>query len=206
MTACSVASTDTTLNVLTGCLVFVGLIQAGIFIWTGYFIKNQVESQRKAERAWLIVSAGNSGPTFHIPDGKQLYESEFSIAVKNVGRTPAHSIKVSTRFLKVSTLSDLPTTPDYSGTEPLHLAILTPGDEIGVYDKLPPEMNGNDVQAIYQGKLFVYFHACVEYLDIFDAKHTSRTGFVFPFVRPGVDNYRGAAVQRWGPSGYIEST
>jgi hypothetical protein len=67
-------------------------------------------------------------------------------------------------------------------------------------------MERNDVDAINEGKLFAFFHACVEYVDTFDARHVTKTAFLFPIVRPGVDNYRRTPAQRWGPREYIEST
>jgi hypothetical protein len=168
--------------------------------------ENQLAAQKTTERAWIIISPSNWLPSFS-PSLRPSAGSSFQVEVKNVGRTPAHSIKVSTRYVRLNQLSDLPKEPDYSPTELLEVTNLAPADEIGVAKQLRPSpLETKDIEALYNGKSFVYFHACVSYTDAFGGTHETKSGFVYPFIQPGLVDYRGTGFRRWGPPAYEQST
>jgi hypothetical protein len=200
-----IASTDVTLDVLTGCLVIVGLFQVIFVVWTGFFIKSQVLAQKRAERAWLIISLDQGPVALLLAQGGQYVTNPASFEILNVGRTPAHSVNILARCLTIKALGDLPPAPDYDKTEPFGVTILVPGDSIGIQlERL--FFNDQELRAIYTGNQFIYSHIRVEYWDTFGDRHEAKTGFVFPYIKDGETDYTGTKARRWEPPGYDEST
>lgn len=187
--------------------LIVGGLQVLLLGFTWVVFLRQLTAQRTAERAWIIVRPRNWTPGESLLSNAQIIPpqpNKFRVVIKNVGRTPAHNIKVSTAYIRINSLKDVPAEADDNNTTHFEHAILVADESIGRDEFLAPKsiLSATEANSIIAAQSFVFFHARVTYSDAFGKPHETRTGFIFPAVQSGAKDYFLTEFEYGGPPGY----
>ena len=163
-----------------------------------------------SERAWLLVTPSDWSPKYETfgPTIRTQF-SVFVLAVKNVGKTPAHIQASAFRYLVLNDIADLPSEPAYSEPTLFNGRLLTPQDsyqetrEIDGW-KLPEQ--GNELFLLLnRHERFLYCFGYVKYKDDFGRERETRVGYIQEFFPQGAPNPRIVRRQA-GPPAYNRAT
>jgi hypothetical protein len=177
----------------TGALVFVAIVQAGVFYYQGRQLRETVKAARRnidalmnAERAHLsfehfeIVDERSPGQRFYptVP-GDANSPIAISVDLKNYGRTPATITTFWITPIVVETFQCIDLTHPHSTVTLAQPLAPSTADSRARYIAL------DEWRDVVAGRktLVIYGHA--EYRDIFGESHTS--GFACAYIPPGPD-------------------
>lgn len=147
----------------------------------------------KSERAWIEVIPFNWSIEFFpmwekgdpLPEGPLAavpISHQFVARIKNVGRTPAKIEGISVQYLRS------PKSAQYMESEPdlgeIHTEnfFLLPNGEMAATAILSPErgvLTKAQVEAIKDGRQFLYAYGVVKYRDVYDCEHETRFGYTY---------------------------
>jgi len=141
------------------------------------------QNMEAAERAYVKMSHPSPGVVFH-PGGI----CGIFIQVQNFGRTPARVTDVVLTFKELRNISDLPTTPDYSGArETPSQAFLVTNDSFritraNIYDDARTAL-------FKSGKEQLLVLGYVDYIDQFGQRHRAGYGRKYNAIMDRRDTY-----------------
>lgn len=134
--------------------------------------KASADALMSIERAWVLVEVTH---TIGIKPHKGAMSHWFHWSCKNFGRTPAWITEIEVRFIRISSVDDLPKGPVYekkdsTGSVPEGTAVIAP-DEEWSYD-IPLEYGNSIYEEVHSKCMnkteFLYAFGCIRYLDIFE--------------------------------------
>jgi hypothetical protein len=167
-----------------------------------------VEAVMDADRALLLILWENfihvNPETRH--DG--VLSHCFNWHFQNTGKSPAFIQKVSSRFIRIKNLNDLPSEPVYLNPRELSYESepLLPGKDFGpVYSPLESDLPFDQMEVEHRSKkCLLYAYGFVQYLDAYRRTHETRFGLVYdsaPTLKRDYDRFRLA-----GPPSYNRYT
>jgi len=170
--------------------------------------KRSVDAIMDADRALLLILWENF---IHInPEARHsgVLSHCFNWHFQNTGKSPAFIQKVSSRFIVIRSLDDLPPEPAYLTPREVSYESepLLPDKNFGpVYSPLESDLSFDEVEAEHRGKkCLLYAFGFVQYLDTYRRSHETRFGLVYdsaPTLKRDYDRFRLA-----GPPAYNRYT
>ena len=195
---------------IAGVQAFIYYRQAGLMSEGLKLSAKSVDSLMSSERAWLLINPEHwdnqgelQGP-FQNTTG-----ARFSLAIKNVGKTPAHLVASSFKYVLLDDLAELSPTPQYPSASDEGGRILMPNDSYSQMVELEgwaPEDLGPLITDIQQRKKVLFAYGYIQYRDNFQRMHECRVGLVYDLlyltgrVTPQMRKKRG------GPPSYNRAT
>lgn len=190
----------------TLALVIVGLIAAYIGMRTLRDIRKQTRAMKEtadataksvnalmdAERALIVVLWDNY---VHVnPEKHNVLSHCFRCYFRNASKSPAFIEFVSTRFICVKTLDELPPEPSYSPPRDVshEFEPLLPGEKSDlVYAPIESNLAYNELEAERkEGKCFLYAYGFVAYRDIHGRVHQTNFGVIYEGERTSGSRFR----------------
>jgi hypothetical protein len=167
-------------------------------------LRNQVDAQVTAERAWILISQTDSSPVF-----QQNTSNVFRATIQNVGKTPARLTKIAARYsnLNKAEFGNLRRkSPDYGNADSKENIVLVPKGSFPKTVRLEPEdrFKPEDEKPFLYGDRVLYFYARVEYVDAFGKTRETRVGYEYHFQRAG--SVEPAGFWQGGPPAYNRAT
>jgi hypothetical protein len=139
--------------------------------------QKQTEALIDSERAWILADIAKL-PNFQ-PDPNQVQFLWIFPTIKNYGKTPARIKRIVGIVKLISEDEQLPTVPEYipgQGFDQRIDTVLPPG--IPIQPRLV--LSGDEFIKIRVGKLTLYIHGFIEYLDI--GRTERRTAYCFAYL------------------------
>jgi len=140
-----------------------------------------VNAMMDAERAFVVVLWDNY---VHVnPEKNAVLSHCFRCYFKNASKSPAFIELVSTRFIPIKTISDLPSEPSYSPPRDVshEFEPLLPGEKSDlVYAPIESDLSYSELEAERKaGKCFLYAYGFAVYKDIHGRIHETKFGVVY---------------------------
>lgn len=167
-----------------------------------------------SERAWIVVDDISPPPEVLMPQPSPgpLMVMTFGVRFKNCGRTIARPTDGRIRFHTVETTGGLPPIPDYGAKGDVHGLppgrIIAPNQTFGGGALLEETMLSHEqITAIKQHTLSLYFYGFIAYRDFVGDDHEMRFCYVYRFptglILKGLDKDEFIP---GGPEAYNQST
>jgi hypothetical protein len=167
-----------------------------------------VEAVMDADRALLLIQWENF---IHVnPETRHngVLSHCFNWHFQNTGKSPAFIQKVSSRFITIKNLGDLPSEAVYLNPRELSYESepLLPGKDFGpVYSPIESGLSFDEMEAEHRSKnCFLYAYGYVQYVDTYRRPHETRFGLIYdsaPTLKRDYDRFRLA-----GPPAYNRYT
>lgn len=165
----------------TGMLVLFTAVYSGVSIWQGYIAQQSADVAKRAadiakdsfdstvksfrldQRAWVGVT---EYPQPELKAGRVAY----TVAIKNVGKTPALKILPNLSFDLVPEGKGF--SPTYEG-ERRSCSMLQPGMTLAVPTAATLMLEEDQVEFLKSGRLTLYLYGKISYEDVFDRAYCS---------------------------------
>jgi hypothetical protein len=182
--------------------------------------RDSVGVAKNAERAWITVAPGLLSPKLYPPweqgttyptdpETLKMVRHQLPLLIKNVGKTPAKMDEFACRYIRVSSMEELPAEPDYGLVQPQGGHWIIPGDTHNAPVDLETD-NGilceRHVIDIRRRQSFLIAFGIVKYRDVHGERHKTQFCFVYTFPIPGIMDADGneipARIFKTGPEKY----
>jgi hypothetical protein len=167
-----------------------------------------VEAMMDADRALLLILWKNFIHINPEMNHNGVLSHCFNWHFQNTGKSPAFIRKVSSRFIAIRCLEDLPPRPVYLAPREVSYESepLLPDKNFGpVYSPLESDLTFDQMEAEHRSKkCLLYAYGFVQYLDTYKRPHETRFGLVYesaPTLKRDYDRFRLA-----GPPAYNHYT
>lgn len=160
-----------------------------------------VNAYKDRERAWVLANPApwNPNADYAGPDEVNIFKA-VSLSIYNAGSTPAKIKSISTRFIALSSLDDLPIEPHYKDSTPFKSLLISPHDSVPFWAEL--ESEDIPMASLLTGEKFLYIQTRVMYEDIYDKAHETNTGRIWDFTNFGKAGRDKPAIRPAGPASY----
>ena len=187
---------------------WLNLVIAIVGLVTVVAVFGQLRALIVSQRAWVIFTPDvfdAQKETFGTAAKKDLNQT--SLALKNVGPTPAHIVSVSLRYVQLPSLVVLPLFPNYAEPRDRSGLLLVPADstnELASLEGLEGNSASDFIPKLADRSIVLYVFGYVQYRDSFNRFRETRVGYVFEYLHLPVGSKRIA--HRAGPPGYNRAT
>jgi hypothetical protein len=163
-----------------------------------------------AERAWLLIAPTEWNPKMEtLGSAAQTQFQKFPVAVKNVGKTPAHISAFAMRYLVLNSLSELQDEPDYPSPTLYSGRLLVPQDsyaETVCLEGWEQSKLGELSQLLSFQKKLLYAYGFIKYKDDFGKDHETRVGYAFEYFHVNMALRPSFKKRQAGPPLYNRAT
>ncbi len=187
----------------TWALVGVGFFGTWAAVWTLVTIQGQTKALMDADHALILILWEN---LIHVnPENPGVLSHCFRWHFKNSGKSPTFIQKISSRFIVIKSLEDLPRKPVYLPPREVSYEMepLLPDKTFGaLYAPVESNLPYEQLEADVIGKKCLLFaYGFVQYLDIYRRRHETRFGILYDRSPGRLDHWRLA-----GPPAYNRYT
>ena len=158
-----------------------------------------------ADRPWLLMNPNEWNPKMEIFGNLDMaHVATMSVAIKNIGKTPARLDAISIRFQVFDSLDDIPNDPAFAPGELLNGKFLAHGDSLAYRTnlKVAETFTSELAQQIQHGKKRLFAFGYIRYTDMYGVCHETRAGLVWNFAWGNGQLQPKLTISQGGPASY----